>query len=44
MAVVGADGRATSSDGTIMQMLRQAGYGGRVVPVNPEERSSVTRR
>ncbi len=35
IAVVGAGERATSSGGAIMQMLRQAGYGGRVVPVNP---------
>ena len=35
VAVVGAGERATSSGGAIMQMLRQAGYGGRVVPVNP---------
>jgi acetyltransferase len=35
LAVVGAGERATSSGGAIMQMLRQAGYGGRVVPVNP---------
>jgi acyl-CoA synthetase (NDP forming) len=36
VAVVGAGERATSSGGAIMQMLRQAGYGGRVVPVNPK--------
>jgi acyl-CoA synthetase (NDP forming) len=36
IAVVGAGERATSSGGAIMQMLRQAGYGGRVVPVNPK--------
>jgi acyl-CoA synthetase (NDP forming) len=35
IAVIGAGERATSSGGAIMQMLRQAGYGGRVVPVNP---------
>jgi acyl-CoA synthetase (NDP forming) len=35
IAVVGAGERATSSGGAIMQMLRLAGYGGRVVPVNP---------
>jgi acetyltransferase len=35
VAVVGAGERATSSGGAIMQMLRQARYGGRVVPVNP---------
>ncbi len=35
VAVVGAGERATSSGGAVMQMLRQAGYGGRVVPVNP---------
>src|SRR5439155_7471742 len=35
IAIVGAGERATSSGGAIMQMLRQAGYGGRVVPVNP---------
>ncbi len=34
IAVVGAGERATSSGGAIMQMLRLAGYGGRVVPVN----------
>ena len=34
--MVGAGERATSSGGAIMQMLRQAGYGGRVVPVNPK--------
>src|SRR5687768_3403964 len=37
VAVVGAGERATSSGGAIMQMLRQAGYGGRVVPVNPKD-------
>jgi acyl-CoA synthetase (NDP forming) len=36
IAVVGAGERATSSGGAIMQMLRLAGYGGRVVPVNPK--------
>ncbi|MBI3197332.1 MAG: CoA-binding protein [Rhodospirillales bacterium] len=36
VAVIGAGERATSSGGAIMQMLRQAGYGGRVVPVNPK--------
>lgn len=35
IAIVGAGERATSSGGAVMQMLRQAGYGGRVVPVNP---------
>jgi len=35
IAIVGAGERATSSGGAIMQMLRQAGYRGRVVPVNP---------
>lgn len=35
IAVVGAGERPTSSGGAVMQMLRQAGYGGRVVPVNP---------
>lgn len=35
VAVVGAGERPTSSGGAVMQMLRQAGYGGRVVPVNP---------
>ncbi len=35
IAVVGAGERATSSGGAIMQLLRQAGYAGRVVPVNP---------
>ncbi len=35
-AFVGFGERATSSGGAIMQMLRQAGYGGRVVPVNPK--------
>lgn len=35
VAVVGAGERATSSGGAIMQMLRRAAYGGRVVPVNP---------
>ena len=35
IAVIGAGERASSSGGAIMQMLRQAGYGGRVVPVNP---------
>jgi len=35
IAVVGAGERATSSGGAIMQMLRLAGYAGRVVPVNP---------
>lgn len=36
IAVVGAGERTTSSGGAVMQMLRQAGYGGRVVPVNPK--------
>ena len=36
IAVVGAGERATSSGGAVMQLLRQAGYGGRVVPVNPK--------
>jgi acyl-CoA synthetase (NDP forming) len=36
IAVVGAGERAASSGGAVMQMLRQAGYGGRVVPVNPK--------
>jgi acetyltransferase len=36
VAVIGAGERATSSGGAIMQLLRQAGYGGRVVPVNPK--------
>jgi acyl-CoA synthetase (NDP forming) len=36
IAVVGAGEGAISSGGAIMQMLRQAGYGGRVVPVNPK--------
>lgn len=36
VAVVGAGERTTSSGGAVMQMLRQAGYGGRVVPVNPK--------
>jgi acyl-CoA synthetase (NDP forming) len=36
IAVVGAGERATSSGGAIMQMLHQAGYGGRAVPVNPK--------
>lgn len=36
VAVVGAGERPTSSGGAVMQMLRQAGYGGRVVPVNPK--------
>jgi acetyltransferase len=35
IAVVGAGERPTSSGGAVMQMLRLAGYGGRVVPVNP---------
>ena len=35
IAVVGAGERPTSSGGAVMQMLRQAGYGGKVVPVNP---------
>ncbi|WIM14404.1 CoA-binding protein [Enhydrobacter sp.] len=35
IAVVGAGERPTSSGGAVMQMLRRAGYGGRVVPVNP---------
>jgi hypothetical protein len=34
--VVGAGERATSSGAAIMQLLRRAGYGGRVVPVNPK--------
>src|SRR6185437_12531087 len=36
IAVVGAGERPTSSGGAVMQMLRLAGYGGRVVPVNPK--------
>jgi acyl-CoA synthetase (NDP forming) len=36
IAVIGAGERVTSSGGAIMQMLRLAGYGGRVVPVNPK--------
>ncbi len=36
VAVVGAAERPTSSGGAVMQMLRRAGYGGRVVPVNPK--------
>jgi acyl-CoA synthetase (NDP forming) len=36
IAVVGTGGRATSSGGAGMQMLQPAGYGGRVVPVNPK--------
>lgn len=36
IAVVGAGERATSSGGAIIQMLRQAGYGGRAAPVNPK--------
>jgi acetyltransferase len=36
IAVVGAGERATSSGGAVMQLLRRAGYGGRVVPVNPK--------
>jgi acetyltransferase len=36
ISVVGAGERATSSGGAVMQMLRQAGYSGRVVPVNPK--------
>ncbi|MGE0659213.1 MAG: CoA-binding protein [Reyranellaceae bacterium] len=35
VAVVGAGERATSSGGAVMQMLKIAGYAGRVVPVNP---------
>ncbi|MFO1079583.1 MAG: CoA-binding protein [Reyranellaceae bacterium] len=35
LAVVGAGERPTSSGGAVMQLLRRAGYGGRVVPVNP---------
>ncbi len=36
IAVIGAGERATSSGGAVMQLLRQAGYGGKVVPVNPK--------
>jgi len=36
IAVVGAGERATSSGGAVMQMLKIAGYSGRVVPVNPK--------
>ena len=36
IAVAGAGERAPSSGGAIMQLLRQAGYGGRVVLVNPK--------
>jgi acetyltransferase len=35
IAVIGAGERATSSGGAVMQLLRRAGYRGRVVPVNP---------
>src|SRR5215813_6309018 len=36
VAVIGAGERATSSGGAVMQLLQRAGYGGRVVPVNPK--------
>ncbi len=36
IAVIGAGERTTSSGGAVMQMLRKAGYGGAVVPVNPK--------
>ncbi|HEY2613129.1 MAG TPA: CoA-binding protein [Reyranella sp.] len=36
IVAVGAGERAISSGSAIMQPLRQAGYGGRVVPVNPK--------
>lgn len=36
VAVVGAGERATSSGGAVMQMLKIAGFAGRVVPVNPK--------
>ena len=35
IAVVGAGERPTSSGGAVLQMLRQASYAGRLVPVNP---------
>ncbi len=36
IAVVGAGERATSSGGAVMQMLKIAGFQGRVVPINPK--------
>jgi acetyltransferase len=36
IAVIGAGERATSSGGAVMQMLKIAGFQGRVVPVNPK--------
>ena len=36
IAVVGAGERATSSGGAVMQLLKVAGYKGRVVPINPK--------
>lgn len=36
IAVVGAGERPTSSGGAVMQMLRIAGFQGRVVPINPK--------
>ncbi len=36
IAIVGAGERATSSGGAVMQMLKIAGFQGRVVPINPK--------
>ncbi len=36
IAIVGAGERATSSGGAVMQMLKIAGFKGRVVPINPK--------
>jgi acyl-CoA synthetase (NDP forming) len=36
VAVIGAGERPTSSGGAVMQLIQRAGYGGRVVPVNPK--------
>lgn len=36
VAVVGASERATSSGGAVLHMMRQAGYDGRLLPVNPK--------
>lgn len=36
VAVLGASARPTSSGGAVVRMMRRAGYGGRIIPVNPK--------
>ncbi len=36
VAIVGASERATSAGGAVFQMMRNAGYSGRIIPVNPK--------